>query len=94
MVFGTVIIAMLLSAPNARCESPAEMVTVSQDYGPLIYAIQFDPALPIDETKYYHLIGATDEKLVLMGITNRMPTVKDLRALLYRYVIIITDGGL
>lgn len=43
MVFGTVIIALVLFAPDGRCESPTDRMlpfpVVSQEFGPLTYTV-------------------------------------------------------
>jgi len=92
MIFGTIIIAMVLFAPDVRCESSDEMVVVSEDYGPITYTISFDNGLPVDEIKYYHLIGRTGDKPSLVGITDRMPTLGVLHSMLRTYLMAITGG--
>lgn len=95
MVFGTVIIAMFLFAGNGEC---AERTVVAYDYGPLTYVIEFEQYYTdegaVKYTKYYHLIGQTGEKPMLVGVTKRMPTTDTLAAMMSRYLMIMTNGGM
>jgi hypothetical protein len=95
MVFGTVIIAMFLFASNGDCAED-DIIRVSYNYGPLTYSIEVKPDCPESGCRdtFYHFIGQTGENLALVGITHRMPNAEVLQIMMYKYMMVITQGGM
>ena len=94
MVFAVIILAMLLFAPDARCEE--------QVMGRLKYTVDVelvcDSGVSVDDLSnckpvYYHYVEVPNKSAVLVHQTEKMPEEKDMYKVIIKYLMAQQMGG-